>query len=81
MEHSVTHISSRSDIAKQWCQLNKITTILRSHEVRNDGFQEEHDVSEVQISWKRDEALTSKCVSPGLHRHYLQCEQLRRSSG
>lgn len=33
------------DIAKAWCQLNKITTILRSHEVRNDGFQEEHDVS------------------------------------
>ena len=35
----------RSDIAKQWCQLNKITAILRSHEVRNDGYQEEHDVS------------------------------------
>lgn len=37
------------DIAKQWCQLNKVTAILRSHEVRNDGYQEEHDGLTVTI--------------------------------
>jgi serine/threonine-protein phosphatase 5 len=37
------------DIAKQWCQLNKITAILRSHEVRNDGYEEEHDGLTVTI--------------------------------
>lgn len=31
------------DIAKQWCELNEITAILRSHEVRHEGFQEEHN--------------------------------------
>lgn len=38
-----------SDIAKQWCQLNKITAILRSHEVRQDGYEEEHDGLTVTI--------------------------------
>lgn len=31
------------DITKAWCELNGITAVLRSHEVRMGGYAEEHD--------------------------------------
>lgn len=37
------------DIAKAWCRENGITAILRSHEVRHEGYEEEHDGFTVTI--------------------------------
>ncbi|WFD26606.1 protein-serine/threonine phosphatase [Malassezia nana] len=31
------------DITRAWCELNGITSVLRSHEVRQGGYAEEHD--------------------------------------
>ncbi|WFD19671.1 protein-serine/threonine phosphatase [Malassezia caprae] len=31
------------DITRAWCELNGITCVLRSHEVRHGGYAEEHD--------------------------------------
>ncbi|KAL9937492.1 hypothetical protein V8E36_003901 [Tilletia maclaganii] len=31
------------DITRQWCELNGITAVLRSHEVRQGGYAEEHE--------------------------------------
>jgi len=31
------------DVTRRWCELNKITAIIRSHEVRQDGYAIEHD--------------------------------------
>lgn len=31
------------DITRAWCELNGITSVLRSHEVRQNGFAEEHE--------------------------------------
>lgn len=31
------------DVTRRWCDLNKITGIMRSHEVRQDGYAIEHD--------------------------------------
>ncbi|OCF58232.1 protein phosphatase 5 [Kwoniella mangroviensis CBS 10435] len=31
------------DVTKRWCELNKITAVIRSHEVRADGYAIEHD--------------------------------------
>ncbi|KAK0555476.1 Palmitoyl-protein thioesterase 1 [Tilletia horrida] len=31
------------DITRKWCELNGITAVLRSHEVRQGGYAEEHD--------------------------------------
>ncbi|KAF5351642.1 hypothetical protein D9756_007546 [Leucocoprinus leucothites] len=31
------------DVTKRWCTLNKVSGIIRSHEVRQDGYQIEHD--------------------------------------
>ncbi|KAH7108435.1 phosphoprotein phosphatase [Auriculariales sp. MPI-PUGE-AT-0066] len=31
------------DVTRSWCTLNGVTGILRSHEVRQDGYQIEHD--------------------------------------
>lgn len=31
------------DVCKAWCKLNGITAVLRSHEVRQEGYSEEHD--------------------------------------
>ncbi|CAO1635934.1 unnamed protein product [Jaminaea pallidilutea] len=31
------------DITRAWCELNSVTGVIRSHEVRMDGFQCEHD--------------------------------------
>lgn len=31
------------DVTRRWCTLNGVTGILRSHEVRQDGYQIEHD--------------------------------------
>jgi len=31
------------DVTRRWCDLNKVTGILRSHEVRQDGYAIEHD--------------------------------------
>ena len=31
------------DITRTWCELNGITSVLRSHEVRQNGYAEEHE--------------------------------------
>lgn len=31
------------DVTRAWCELNGVTGVLRSHEVRNDGYECEHD--------------------------------------
>ncbi|THG95052.1 hypothetical protein EW145_g8032 [Phellinidium pouzarii] len=31
------------DVTRRWCELNKVTGIFRSHEVRQDGYAIEHD--------------------------------------
>ncbi|WVN87414.1 uncharacterized protein L203_102593 [Cryptococcus depauperatus CBS 7841] len=31
------------DVTRRWCELNKITAVIRSHEVRADGYAIEHD--------------------------------------
>jgi len=31
------------DVTKRWCELNKVTAVIRSHEVRADGYAVEHD--------------------------------------
>ncbi|KAH9978821.1 phosphoprotein phosphatase [Lactifluus volemus] len=31
------------DVTRRWCELNGVTSILRSHEVRQDGYAIEHD--------------------------------------
>lgn len=31
------------DVTRRWCELNGVTGILRSHEVRQDGYAIEHD--------------------------------------
>ncbi|KAJ3571693.1 hypothetical protein NP233_g3592 [Leucocoprinus birnbaumii] len=31
------------DVTKRWCTLNKVSGIIRSHEVRQNGYQIEHD--------------------------------------
>jgi len=31
------------DVTRRWCELNGVTSILRSHEVRQDGYAVEHD--------------------------------------
>ena len=31
------------DITRAWCELNGVTAVLRSHEVRQGGYAEEHD--------------------------------------
>ena len=31
------------DISRAWCQKNGVTAVLRSHEVRQNGYAEEHD--------------------------------------
>ncbi|KAG2755256.1 phosphoprotein phosphatase, partial [Suillus brevipes Sb2] len=31
------------DVTKRWCTLNGVTSIIRSHEVRQDGYAVEHD--------------------------------------
>ncbi|RSH87663.1 uncharacterized protein EHS24_000177 [Apiotrichum porosum] len=31
------------DVTRRWCELNKITAVIRSHEVRQDGYAIEHD--------------------------------------
>ncbi|KAJ6500100.1 phosphoprotein phosphatase [Mycena vitilis] len=31
------------DVTRKWCTLNGVTGIIRSHEVRQDGYQIEHD--------------------------------------
>lgn len=31
------------DVTRRWCDLNKVTGIMRSHEVRQDGYAVEHD--------------------------------------
>ncbi|KAJ7594025.1 phosphoprotein phosphatase [Mycena floridula] len=31
------------DVTRRWCNLNSITGIIRSHEVRQDGYEIEHD--------------------------------------
>ncbi|KDQ27732.1 hypothetical protein PLEOSDRAFT_1089449 [Pleurotus ostreatus PC15] len=31
------------DVTKRWCTLNKVSGIIRSHEVRQDGYQVEHE--------------------------------------
>ncbi|KAE8214668.1 hypothetical protein CF327_g1949 [Tilletia walkeri] len=31
------------DITRKWCELNGITAVIRSHEVRQGGYAEEHD--------------------------------------
>lgn len=31
------------DVTKRWCELNKVTAVIRSHEVRQDGYAIEHD--------------------------------------
>jgi len=36
-------ISFGPDVTRRWCTLNGITGVLRSHEVRQDGYQIEHD--------------------------------------
>ncbi|KAK2464265.1 hypothetical protein APHAL10511_003722 [Amanita phalloides] len=36
-------ISFGPDVTKRWCKLNGVSAIIRSHEVRQDGYQVEHD--------------------------------------
>ncbi|KAJ7045719.1 phosphoprotein phosphatase [Mycena alexandri] len=31
------------DVTRKWCTLNGVTGVIRSHEVRQDGYQVEHD--------------------------------------
>lgn len=31
------------DVTRRWCELNKVTGIFRSHEVRQDGYAVEHE--------------------------------------
>ena len=31
------------DVTRRWCEYNGVTAVLRSHEVRQGGYQEEHD--------------------------------------
>ncbi|TIA86103.1 hypothetical protein E3P99_03789 [Wallemia hederae] len=31
------------DVTKRWCELNQVTAVIRSHEVRQDGFSYEHN--------------------------------------
>jgi serine/threonine-protein phosphatase 5 len=35
------------DITRAWCELNGVTAVLRSHEVRQEGYSEEHGESNV----------------------------------
>jgi hypothetical protein len=31
------------DVTRRWCELNRITAVIRSHEVRAEGYAIEHD--------------------------------------
>lgn len=31
------------DVTRRWCELNNVTAVIRSHEVRADGYAIEHD--------------------------------------
>lgn len=31
------------DVTRRWCELNNVTAVIRSHEVRADGYAVEHD--------------------------------------
>lgn len=31
------------DVTRRWCELNEVTAVIRSHEVRQDGYAIEHD--------------------------------------
>lgn len=31
------------DVTRRWCEVNNITAVIRSHEVRADGYAIEHD--------------------------------------
>jgi serine/threonine-protein phosphatase 5 len=31
------------DVTRRWCELNRITAVIRSHEVRAEGYAVEHD--------------------------------------
>lgn len=33
------------DVTKRWCELNKVTAVIRSHEVRQEGYAIEHGES------------------------------------
>lgn len=35
--------SEGPDVTRRWCELNGVTGIFRSHEVRQDGYAVEHD--------------------------------------
>ena len=39
------------DITKAWCELNGITAVLRSHEVRQEGYSEEHEYVPLPFSF------------------------------
>jgi len=36
-------ISFGPDVTNKWCNLNGVSAVIRSHEVRQDGYQVEHD--------------------------------------
>ncbi|KIL65974.1 hypothetical protein M378DRAFT_451259 [Amanita muscaria Koide BX008] len=36
-------ISFGPDVTKRWCELNNVSGIIRSHEVRQDGYEIEHE--------------------------------------
>lgn len=36
-------ISFGPDVTRKWCNLNSVTGIIRSHEVRQEGYEVEHD--------------------------------------
>ena len=61
-----------SDIAREWCELNKVCAILRSHEVRNDGYEEEHDVGSQSTIERRPREIDSLFSPPFLSPMFTQ---------
>jgi serine/threonine-protein phosphatase 5 len=50
------------DVTKRWCTSNEVTAVIRSHEVRQEGYAVEHGGS--RVSWSARERTADGSVDP-----------------
>lgn len=62
------------DVTRRWCTLNGVAGIIRSHEVRQDGYAVEHDglCTTVSLEFSAHQVLLNPNHDPG-----VLCSQLR----
>lgn len=69
------------DVTRRWCEANQVTAVIRSHEVRQNGYAIEHGESDVVLYNLADKKADMGMVADGLCITTFSCPNYCDSTG